>query len=72
MSSLTINIETCKSDCFSCYQNYDTCTDCNDSNFTQIEDKTYECYPPTYLIVKYINFWKIRSEPPPTQTNNIK
>lgn len=54
LASLTKNIETCKTGCITCFQSYDTCTDCSQSGFASLEDKPEECYPSTYLVEEYI------------------
>lgn len=55
LTSLTIKIQTCKSGCYSCWEDYNTCTDCdNDANYAPLEDRSDECFPPWYIVDGYI------------------
>ena len=54
LDSLTVVIHTCEQTCFSCWEGYDKCTDCNNSSYAGLVDDPAECYPPTYPVEGYI------------------
>ena len=54
IKSLNIKIKTCKENCYSCWDGYESCTDCSDSQYAILIDRTNECFPPSYIVDGYI------------------
>ena len=55
LDSVSVKVQTCQIDCFSCWGGYDDCTDCTDTeNYAKLIDKEGECFPPTYIVENYI------------------
>ena len=55
LTSFKIEVQTCKKTCGSCWDNFDTCTDCeNNENYAPLIDRSDECFPPSYLVDCYI------------------
>ena len=55
LNNLNLVIETCKEDCFSCWDGYNTCTDCSQRNdMVLLKGSEDECYPSSYIIKQYI------------------
>ena len=55
LKSLTVKIQTCQDNCYSCWEEYDTCTDCeNNENYAPLDKREDECFPPDYLVDGYI------------------
>ena len=54
LDGVSVSIQTCQMNCFSCWESYFECTVCTDQNYAQLSDKEGECFPPTYIVENYI------------------
>ena len=54
LKSFTINLHTCENNCYSCWDGYDTCTDCTRGDYAILIDRSGECFPRDYLVDNYI------------------
>ena len=54
LDGVSVSIQTCQLNCFSCWESYFECTVCTDQNYAQLSDKEGECFPPTYIVENYI------------------
>ena len=54
LDGVSVSIQTCQMNCFSCWESYFECTVCTDQNYAQLFDKEGECFPPTYIVENYI------------------
>ena len=54
LSSVNFIISTCQSDCFSCWEAYDSCTDCSSSSYASLNDSSDACYPISFLVDFYL------------------
>ena len=54
IDSLTIEIQTCESACYSCWDDYEICTNCTNEAYAILIDKEEECYPSDYFVEKYV------------------
>ena len=54
LDSVSVKVQTCQADCFSCWEGYFECTECSEPNYAKLIDKDAECFPPTYIVENYI------------------
>ena len=54
LKSFTINLHTCENNCYSCWDGYNTCTDCTRADYAILIDRSGECFPKDYLVDNYI------------------
>ena len=54
IDNLNTVIETCSDTCTSCFERYNTCTDCSQQKFAKLIDDASKCFPPSYKVKQYI------------------
>ena len=55
IKSLYIKIQTCEKACYSCWDGYESCTNCaENTNYSILIDREEECFPPDYYVDGYI------------------
>ena len=54
LKSLTIVIQTCKSGCYACWDSFDECTNCDNSDYAVLIDRDFECFPKDFLVEGHI------------------
>ena len=55
IESLTVKVQTCENGCYSCWDGYESCTNCTENaNYASLYDKEEECFPPDYFVDEYV------------------
>ena len=54
LSSVYFTISTCDSNCYCCWEEYSSCTDCSSSSYASLEDSSTACYPIPFLVDYYL------------------